>query len=254
MIHNKSLLIAMVAIVASLAYAPTVQAEFAADGTTCTFHTTAAGTLGGTYGPYPLSGATVICYDGAINITSDMIVDTTYGDVTFSSGGALTQAVNTEVSKIGGNNILWPNHAAVVIGADTVLVGDVRSYASTITIGANSEIHGEARSSGPLTLGSLSEITGDVESDSYVTLGALSKMFGHVESRSYVSLGASSEVHGNVNAVAYVTTGALSTIYGNIDSQAAVTLGAGSQTCGSINTDAAVTMGAGAKNIPGCPP
>jgi predicted acyltransferase (DUF342 family) len=226
--------------------APNPQAATTSDGIPCDFHTTAAGALAG---PYE-SG--VHCYDGAINISSDVTIDTTGGDVTFYSGGAFTQAANTVVSNDGGNNILWLNNAAVVIGADAALSGDVQSNTSSITTGANSQIFGNIEAEGPVTLGSLSVVTGDVQSVSYVTLGAISTIVGNVMSESYVSLGALSKVTGNVTSVAYVTTGASSEIGGNVNTPAAVTLGAGSVIEGCVNSPTVTAPASVTINGSGC--
>jgi hypothetical protein len=145
---NKILLIVIVALVASLAYTPPAQATHGADGIVCTTTGVPAVDL---VTITPIT-AGVYCYTGAITMTGNITIDTTAGDVSFYTHGAIGVTAAMSVTKIGTNNILWDAETTANLGANSVLYGVVDAVGVT-TLGADATVYGSVTNSVALGAG-----------------------------------------------------------------------------------------------------
>ncbi|NMM37561.1 MAG: hypothetical protein HHJ09_08605 [Glaciimonas sp.] len=164
------------------------------------------------------------------------------------SGAALTIGADAQV---GGN--LKTDVGDIKIGANTTIVGDLSVGTGAILLGANDTVNGSisVTGTGAITIGASSQVNGNISAvTGAITLGAHTSATGNISTvDGAVTLGANIDVYGNISTVnGAITVGAAGAVGGSISitGTGAVSVGAHSNIGGTISAaNGAITTGAG---------
>jgi hypothetical protein len=184
---RKTLLIVMVALVASLAY--TAQADAApflsSEGKECD-----------TVSHFPtvqhIYMAGVHCFVGSVYISGPLMIDTIYGDVTIDVIGSVTFGSLVYMEKIGTNDLTWVTQGSVTTGQYSRMVGDINARSGAVTTGQYATVEGNIIAS-TVTTGQGSKVVGDINART-VTTGESSNVYGCVYSQT-LTPGVAANIH-----------------------------------------------------------
>ena len=213
--------------------------------------------------------ATAVTVNGALSVGADALINAggSGADLSFDISGAVTlgagATVNAHVASsaavtIGANVNLDGNVStttgAVSVGAGAVVSGNISTVDGGVTLGVGTGVSGSISTSntGAISAGASSTVGGNISSATgAIDIGAGSVVGGSISSsvNGAIGLGATVTVTGGItSATGAITVGESSVVNGPIAStvDGAVSLGASSQAGSTVtSTSGAITIGAG---------